>query len=81
MAMGFAIPKAMIQQALAEISVDPSRTKDQLLASALDLYVSPQFQGRADKHEGFLSLLAPHLSADVRQRFAKSLANWTGYIE
>ena len=81
MAMGFAIPKAMIQQAVAEISVDSSRPKDRLLASALDLYVSPQFQGRADKHEEFLALLAPHLSAGVREPFAKNLANWTGYIE
>jgi 5-methylcytosine-specific restriction protein B len=81
MGMGFAIPKVMIQQAVAEIGVHSGRTKDQLLASALDLYVSPQLQGRADKHEGFLALLAPHLGAEVRQKFAKSLAIWTGYLE
>jgi len=81
MGMGFAIPKAMIQQVVAEVSVDPTRSKDQLLASALDLYVAPQFQGRADKHEGFLTMLAPHLAPDARQRFGKSLANWTGYVE
>jgi MoxR-like ATPase len=81
MGMGFAIPKTMIQQVVAEISVDPTRSKDQLLASALDLYVAPQFQGRADKHEEFLAMLAPHLEGEVRLKFAKSLANWTGYLE
>jgi MoxR-like ATPase len=81
MGMGFAIPKAMIQQVVAEISVDATRTKDQLLASALDLYVAPQFQGRADKHEEFLAMLASHLVPDARQKFAKSFGNWTGYLE
>jgi MoxR-like ATPase len=81
MSMGFAIVRAMIQQAVAELSVDPTRSKDQLLASSLDLYVSPQFQGRADKHEAFMEILTSHLGADVRKRFAQGLANWTGYLE
>ncbi|UPJ50387.1 AAA family ATPase [Bradyrhizobium sp. 200] len=81
MAMGFAIPKAMIMQAVAELSFEPSRPNEDLLVSGLDLYLLPQFQGRADKHEALLALLGPLLSAQTLQGFSSRLANWTGYLE
>src|SRR5205085_10507212 len=43
--MGFAIPKAMIKQAKAELGLDGSRTAEALLGSGLELYVAPQLQG------------------------------------
>ncbi|WP_234834283.1 AAA family ATPase [Sinorhizobium meliloti] len=81
MAMGVAIPKTMIQQAVAELGLDPSRSDEQLLASALELYVAPQFQGWAEKHEAMLRLIRSHLDDDARASFERGLANWTGFVE
>lgn len=81
MAMGYAIPEAMMRQARSEISFDVGRSTDSLLASALDLYVAPQFQGRADKHEGLLGLVSKYLGVDQSKAFASRLAVWTGFVE
>lgn len=81
MAMGYAIPKVMLQQAVAELGLDDERTDGALLASALDLYVSPQFQGRTDRHPQMLRLVQEHLKGEDYNRFAAGLANWTGIVE
>ncbi len=81
MAMGYAIPEAMMRQARSEIVLDPSRTTPSLLLSSLDLYVAPQFQGRADKHEQLLTLASKHLTAEDVKEFARRLAVWTGFVE
>lgn len=80
MPMGVAIPKAMIQQAVAELGLDPERTDQTLLASGLDLYLAPQFQGWAEKHDAMLGLAEPHLDGETRASFARGLANWTGFV-
>lgn len=81
MAMGYAIPEAMMRQARSEISFDTSRSTEVLLLSALDLYVAPQFQGRADKHEALLSLIGKHLANATTRDFGRRLAVWTGFID
>jgi MoxR-like ATPase len=81
MAMGFAIPKAIIIQAVAELSLNPDRSNEQLLGSGLDLYLLPQFQGRADKHQDLLGLLGAHLGSATLTSFSERLTNWTGYLE
>jgi 5-methylcytosine-specific restriction enzyme B len=81
MAMGFAIPEAMMRHARSEIALDPARTTAALLTSTLDLYVAPQFQGRADRHDELLNLVAGYFGADERKEFGRRLAVGTGYIE
>jgi 5-methylcytosine-specific restriction protein B len=78
--MGFAIPKAMIKQALAELGLDPARTSHTLLGSGLELYLAPQLQGRADKHLEVLAFLEPRLDAQSLARFEAALMNWTGFV-
>ncbi|WP_175539916.1 AAA family ATPase [Methylobacterium sp. yr596] len=78
MAMGFAIPKAMLRHAVTEMTI-PHRTSDEILRSTLELYLAPQFQGRADRHAGLLALVGPHLSAQSLQRFERTLTTWTGF--
>jgi 5-methylcytosine-specific restriction protein B len=81
MAMGFAIPEAMMRQARSEIALNAERTTAELLMSTLDLYVAPQFQGRADKHDDLLRLMAGYFGGEERKEFARRLAVWTGYVE
>lgn len=81
MAMGYAIPEAIMRQARSEISLDAGRSTSSLLASTLDLYVAPQFQGRADKHESLLSLVSRYLTEAEQKTFASRLAVWTGFVE
>lgn len=81
MAMGYAIPEAIMRQARSEISLDAGRSTASLLASTLDLYVAPQFQGRADKHESFLALVSKHVGEEDLKAFAGRLAVWTGFVE
>lgn len=81
MAMGYAIPEAMMRHARSELSMDHSRTTESLLVSTLDLYLSPQFQGRADKHDALLQLVSRHLSSAANADFGGKLAVWTGYID
>lgn len=81
MPIGFAIPKVMIQQAVAELGLDAERTDEQLLASTLGLYLAPQFQGWAEKHKPLLELARPHLDGENFEAFSHNLANWTGFLE
>lgn len=80
MTMGFAIPKAMISQAVSELGLDGGRTDETLLSSALDLYLAPQFQGWAEKHESMVKLAGNHLDGETLKQFEASLAVWTGYV-
>lgn len=80
MSMGFAIPKAMIRQAVSELGVDSSRSDQQLLSSSMSLYLAPQFQGWAEKHEQMVSLAKAHLQGEPLQEFESTLAVWTGYV-
>ena len=80
MAMGFAMPEAMLRQARSELSANPARSTSRLLLSTLDLYISPQFQGRADKHEDLVKLVGSLFSDDERREFSSRLAVWTGFL-
>jgi len=71
----------MMRQARSEIAIDAKRTTAELLLSTLDLYVAPQFQGRADKHENLLALAAKYFGEPERKDFARRLAVWTGFVE
>ncbi len=81
MAMGYAIPEAMMRQARSEVALDANRTTASLLVSSLDLYVAPQFQGRADKHDELLALAGKYLGNVEMKEFARRLAVWTGFVE
>lgn len=84
MPMGFAIPKAMAKQAITE-GASEGRSVKAILRSALELYIAPQFQGRADKHVALLDLVGPligegnGIDGDERMRFERTLTTWTGY--
>jgi 5-methylcytosine-specific restriction protein B len=80
MAMGFAMPEAMLRQARSELSTEPGRGTSKLLLSTLDLYIAPQFQGRTEKHESLVKLAAEHFSAEERREFSARLAVWTGFL-
>lgn len=81
MAMGYAIPEAMMRQARSEIALEGARLTASLLVSSFDLYVAPQFQGRADKHDELVALVGKHLGAAEVKEFARRLAVWTGFVE
>jgi hypothetical protein len=80
MGMGYAIPEAMLRHARSELAMNAGRTTPELLLSGLDLYVAPQFQGRADRHEDLLKLVSSRLSEDGRKEFGSRLAVWTGFL-
>jgi 5-methylcytosine-specific restriction protein B len=81
MAMGYAIPEALMRHARGELALNPTLTTVELLISALDLFLAPQFQGRAEKHEALMDLLGQHLKdATVLEAFGKRLAVWTGFV-
>ncbi len=77
--LGPAFPLAVITHADSEWRLDPTRDLQAVLASALELYVLPQLQGRPDLHEAALDLLGPLLPSR-RSEFARHLAVWTGYL-
>lgn len=78
MPMGFAIPKAMAKHTVTE-GAFADRSVRAILRSVLELYVAPQFQGRADRHEALLELVTPHTGVGERERMDRTLATWTGY--
>ena len=81
MAMGYAIPEAMMRHARGELALNPALTANELLVSAADLFLAPQFQGRAEKHEGLMDLLGHHIKeASTLEAFGKRLAVWTGFV-
>lgn len=80
MPFGPAIPLAILKQAVHEAILDPSRTSEAILASGFELYVAPQFQGRADKHEECVKLVEMAIAnSAVSASVARSLGIWTGY--
>ncbi len=82
MAMGYAIPEAMMRHARGEIALEPKRKTPELLISALDLFLAPQFQGRAEKHESLIKLVSPHIKdAGAVAMLAKRLSVWTGFVD
>jgi hypothetical protein len=82
MAMGYAIPEAMMRHARGELALDPSRKTPELLISALDLFLAPQFQGRPEKHEDLIKLDSLHVTEDsARESIEKSLSIWKGFLD
>jgi 5-methylcytosine-specific restriction protein B len=79
MPLGPAIPLAMIRQAHGEFSMDPTRSAEQVLRSVFELYLAPQFQGRADLHAGVVGAVRSSLG-DGTENFARVLSVWTGVI-
>jgi len=77
--LGPAFPLTIIKHAESEARLDPDRSLEAILSSALELYVVPQFQGRHDLHEAaadlFSGLVPSHAEA-----MARHLAVWTGYV-
>lgn len=78
--LGPAFPFSIIRHAESEVRLDASRSLETILASALELYVIPQFQGRSDLHESTATLFAGLLPAQG-EALARHLAVWTGYVE
>jgi MoxR-like ATPase len=80
MPLGPAIPLAIMRQAVREAKFDIGRSADALLAAALDLYVAPQFQGRADVHEAWAELIRGEVQdAAIAETAVQTLRVWTGY--
>lgn len=80
MPFGPAIPLAILRQVAKEAEMDPARTDDHLLASGIELYVAPQFQGRADKHQACVDLIRSTITdVGVADSVIRSMAVWTGY--
>jgi MoxR-like ATPase len=80
MPLGPAIPLAIMRQAVREAKFDTGRSADALLAAALDLYVAPQFQGRADVHEAWAELIRGEVQdAAIAEIAVQTLRVWTGY--
>ena len=74
--LGPGIPLAMIRHGISEAVSWPSRSGEQIVQSAIDLYLIPQFQGRPDKHSDLLSVLSPYVTD--AESLASVLSVWTG---
>lgn len=74
--LGPGIPLAMIRHGISEAVSWPSRSEEQIVRSAIDSYLIPQFQGRPDKHSDILSVLSPYVSD--AESLASVLGVWTG---
>ncbi|WP_445219338.1 AAA family ATPase [Bradyrhizobium sp. Pa8] len=82
MAMGYAIPEAIMRHARGELALDSARTIEGLLLSGLELFVAPQFQGRADKHEDLVKLVKRFIiTPNAIDRFETTLSVWTGFVD
>jgi 5-methylcytosine-specific restriction protein B len=77
--LGPAFPLSIVRHADSEWRVDPKRSGEAVLASALELYVMPQFQGRPDLHDGAVSLLTTILPTR-HEDCVRHLVVWTGYV-
>lgn len=77
--LGPAFPLSIVLHADSEWRLDPARRFEAVLASALELYVMPQFQGRPDLHDKAGDLFRPLLPAR-HDDFDRHLAVWTGYV-
>ncbi|RYE61276.1 MAG: AAA family ATPase [Hyphomicrobiales bacterium] len=78
--LGPAFPFSIVRHAESEVRLDASRSLEAVLASALELYVIPQFQGRSDLHEAAVALFSDLLPIEG-EALARHLAVWTGYVE
>lgn len=74
--LGPGIPLAMIRHAVSEALSWPSRTGDEIVRSAIESYLIPQFQGRPDKHSDILGLLSEHVIDS--DGLGSVLGVWTG---
>lgn len=74
--LGPGIPLAMIRHGISEAVSWPSRSGEEIVRSAIDSYLIPQFQGRPDKHSDILSVLSPYVSEP--ESLASVLGVWTG---
>jgi 5-methylcytosine-specific restriction enzyme B len=74
--LGPGIPLAMIRHAVSEAHSWPTRTGEEIVRSAIESYLVPQFQGRPDKHSEILSLLSEHVADS--DGLASVLSVWTG---
>lgn len=77
--LGPAFPLSIVRHAASEMRLDPLRPFETILASALELYVVPQFQGRHDLHEAASELFAALLPSHG-ESLSRHLAVWTGYV-
>ncbi len=77
--LGPAFPLSIVRHADSEWRLDTGRSFEAVLASALELYVMPQFQGRPDLHEKASDLFRPLLPTR-HDEFDRHLAVWTGYV-
>ncbi|KQZ22088.1 hypothetical protein ASD47_08180 [Caulobacter sp. Root1472] len=74
---GFALTVG--EQAVAELSKDPTRGGERAFLSALELYVAPQFQGAGAKHRDFVELARDLVDdEEAVTSFDEALAAWTG---
>lgn len=74
--MGPGIPLAMIRHSVSEATSWPSRTGQEIVRSAIESYLIPQFQGRPDKHSEILAMLSDHVADS--DGLAAVLSVWTG---
>lgn len=78
--LGPAFPLVIIRHADSEYRLDPSRSLEAILTSAIELYVAPQLQGRSDLHEAAANLFRTVIPT-APDSFERHLAVWTGYID
>lgn len=74
--LGPGIPLAMIRHAASEAGVWSERTGPQIVQSAIESYLVPQFQGRPDKHSDILAVLSDFVPDP--SSLAAVLGVWTG---
>jgi MoxR-like ATPase len=78
MPLGPSFAKSAVEYVDSELRIDPSRSAGDLLLSAFELHIMPQFQGRPDLHEQCRELIGPFVGGE--DRVDAHLAVWTGYI-
>lgn len=76
---GPAIPLTMIRHAAQRVAIGEAISDQTLMREALEAYVVPQLQGRADLHQGVQGLLSPILGNETPV-FMRRLSVWTGFI-
>lgn len=74
--LGPGIPLAMIRHAASEAGVWSERTGPEIVQSAIESYLVPQFQGRPDKHADILAVLSDFVPDP--NSLAAVLGVWTG---
>ncbi|TPP11528.1 AAA family ATPase [Rhizobium glycinendophyticum] len=78
MPLGPSFAKSAIEYADSEFHIDASRSAEDVLLSAFELHIMPQFQGRPDLHEACRELIGHFVGGE--DRVDAHLAVWTGYI-